>query len=167
MTKEEFVGKVENWDGHRVFLWKALGATTGKVIELGMGKGSTKQLHDYCENRLLFSYEYDFNFYKRFKNIESPLHQLMWIENWNDLHVMHEQGCDVLFVDHSPGERRKIDIAYYANKAQILVIHDTEKEADHGYQMLAEINKFKYIINDETFPARTTMCSNFIDVTKL
>ena len=45
MKKEDFLKDVANWDNHRFLLWPALEATTGEVIEMGMGQGSTPFLH--------------------------------------------------------------------------------------------------------------------------
>ncbi len=169
MTKEQFIGTTENWDNYKPFLWQALEATSGRVIEMGCGNGSTKQLHFYCidSDRLLYSYENNFEWYKKFKNLASDKHFIEWIDNdWD--YVQFHDNIGVLFIDNAPGERRKTDIALYANKAQILVIHDTEPESDHGYQMRSEINKLKYIKDDKVLNgAWTTMCSNFIDVNNL
>lgn len=168
MTKNEFIGKVSNWDNHRDMLFQALEATTGTIIELGMGNGSTQQLHDYCKdkNRQLFSYEYDFEWFKKFKNLKSDIHDLIWIENWDAVNEHHFQ-CDVLFVDHSPGERRKTDIALFANKAKIIIAHDTEPSADHGYQMSTCWPLFKYKIDYVSNGAWTTAVSNYIDVNEI
>ena len=168
MIKEEFIGKVENWDGHRRILFEALNETTGPVIEMGVGKGSTMQLHKFCElhNRTLFSYEYDFEWYKKFKNLNSFIHDIEWVDgNWDMVNQTHD-NCGLLFVDHSPGERRKIDIELFYNKADIIVVHDSEPNADAGYQMREQLYKFKYMFEDDTFPAWTTCVSNTIDVTK-
>jgi len=168
MTQEQFIGQLSNWDGHRRLLWHALNETTGSIIEMGVGKGSTPQLHKFSEfhSRPLFSYEYDFEWYKKFKNMNTFLHDIEWVDNnWDMVNETHE-SCGVVFIDHSPGERRKIDINLFANKAQIVVAHDTEPNADHGYQMRDEFKKFKYIIEDKSFDAWTTCGSNFIDVTK-
>jgi len=59
-----------------------------------------------------------------------------------------------------------VDIALFANKAQIIVAHDTEPNADHGYQMRDEIKKFKYWRDFETPGAWASIMSNTIDVTK-
>jgi len=166
MIREEFIGKVENWDGHRRILFEALNETTGPVIEMGVGKGSTMQLHKFCEfhNRPLFSYEYDFEWYKKFKNLNSFIHDIEWVDgNWDMVNQTHD-NCGLLFVDHSPGHRRKEDIALFFDKADIIVVHDCEKEADHGYQMRDILSKFKYSIEDNSFPAATMAVSNTINV---
>lgn len=170
MTREQFIGKIENWDNYKPFLWSALQATNGNVIEMGVGKGSTKILHEFCKfnNRMLWSYEYDFEWFKKFKHLKTDWHDVIYVDgDWDQVDRQHN-NVTVLFIDHSPGERRKVDIKIFANKADIIVIHDTESSMDYGYGMREEINKFKYIKDDKFLNgAWTTMCSNFIDVNLL
>lgn len=164
MTRDDFIGQTENWNSHRTLLWEALQLTSGPVIELGMGKGSTLQLHNYCEEheRVLESYDNNKEYVDEFKWLETGGHRIFHAPDWDDVSL----DCDVLFVDHAPGERRKVDIERAAFKAQIIVAHDTEPNADHGYQMRAVLKTFKYIKEHETDGAWTTMVSNFIDVSK-
>lgn len=167
MTREQFIGAPENWDNHRFMLWEALEATTGTVIEMGVGKGSTLQLHDYCKanGRKLYSYEYDFEWFKKYKHLNSEDHQVIWVDNdWDMVNRDHSE-CDVLFIDHSPGERRKEDIKLFFNKAKIIVAHDTEPSADFGYQMREPLSMYKYMKDHEAPGAWTTAVSNEIDVT--
>ena len=82
------------------------------------------------------------------------------------LSINQSEQIGLVFIDHAPGERRKIDIARFADKAQIIVCHDTEPAADHGYKMRVELKKFKYLIDYESDGAWATAVSNFYDVTK-
>lgn len=161
MTRQQFVGEVENWDNHRVFLWDALQLTKGLVIELGMGKGSTNQLHEYCyqEGRELRSYDYDQEWAEAYYHLRTELHTIEHCPDWNKISI----ECDLLFVDHSPGERRWVDIERAANKAKIIVIHDSEPEAT-GYMLDKVWPLFKYRKDYTKFPAWTTMVSNFIQL---
>lgn len=161
ITRDEFIGEITNWDNHRPALWDALQLTNAGVIELGAGYGSTAKLQEYCkENRRSFeSYENNLQWLKEEFNPTS-FPTLYYIENWDDVNL----DCSLLFIDHAPGERRKVDIARGSNIAKIIVIHDTEPAADHGYQMRAEIAKFKYIREYPSPGAWTTMVSNFIEL---
>lgn len=166
MTRKDFLNNFANWDNHRALLWPALEATSGIVLELGCGDGSTPYLHRYCEEkgRMLYSYDYDLNWSEKFKHFLSPNHSIGWITDWDLVSEAHPSP-DVVLVDHSPGERRYIDIERFANKAKILVIHDSEPAAT-GY-MLAKIwHLFKYRIDYKTEGAWATAVSNFIDVSK-
>lgn len=171
MTKEEFVQFENNWDSHRPLLWEALSCVItnslgdGDVFEFGVGNGSTPYMADFCKNNMmrLISFENNRDWFEMFEPFHEDHHSIGFVDNWNDI-----QLCEVglLFIDHAPGERRKVDIARWSNHAKIIVAHDTEPAADHGYQMRAELKKFKYMIDYETDGAWASAVSNFIDVTK-
>lgn len=167
MTKETFTQITSNWDSHRPLLWAALEATKGIVVEMGMGYGSTPFLSEYCQsraNRDLVSYENNPEWFKKF-NGQYP-HKMYLIDNWDTAAiVIGLLKPSVLFIDHAPGERRKIDIQKNAYYAEVIICHDTEPAADHGYKMRAELKKFKYMIDYETDGAWASAASNFIDVT--
>lgn len=166
MTREQFIGQFENWDNYKVLLWAALEATEGSVIEMGIGTGSTEILNKYCADntRLLFSYESNADWYDQFKHFDDGGHVILLVQDWN-LVDQHHDSCGVLFVDHAPGERRHIDVQLFANKAKIIVIHDSEPEAT-GYMLDKVWHLFKYRKDFKTNGAWTTAISNFIDVTK-
>lgn len=166
MKKEQFVQITSNYDSHRPLLWAALEATNGLVMELGCGYGSTPFLSQYCKinKRTFISLENNGYWYDKLKD---EFQEIRFLTNWNDaFDKCYGAAPSVLFIDHAPGERRKIDIALHANHAKIIVAHDTEPAADHGYQMRAELKKFKYMIDYETDGAWASAVSNFIDVTK-
>lgn len=161
MTKSEFTQITSNYDSHRPLLWAALEATDGIVNEFGCGYGSTPFLYEYCmeENRPFKSFENN----KEWADKLIGEYPIVRVENWDDVELF---DVDLLFIDHAPGERRRIDIGKFANRAKIIVAHDTEPAADHGYKMRAELKKFKYMIDYETDGAWASAVSNFIDVTK-
>jgi hypothetical protein len=163
MTKEQFIGELDNWCSHRPALWDALQMTKGHVIELGMGDGSTRYLNQYCndEKRKLTSYDSNITWVMKFSACD---HQTVFVhpEEWWTVNLK----CSLLFIDHSPGERRKIDLERAANIAQVIVVHDTEPSADHGYQVRDVLKTFKYLKDYETPGAWTTVVSNFIDISK-
>jgi hypothetical protein len=176
MTREQFIAGYENWDSYKPLLWEGLERSSGLIIELGVGKGSTQLLHDYAQEkkRILCSYDSNPKWVEKFFGLECQWHLIDHVEvevngytmsDW-DFIDRHYDACGLLFIDHAPGERRKVDIALFANKAQIIVAHDTEPSADHGYQMRNEIKKFKYCRDFETQGAWASIMSNTIDVTK-
>lgn len=167
MTKDQFLQGVQNWDNHRFLLWPALEATTGDVVEMGMGQGSTPFLNQYCADghRHLFSYDNTLSWVHKFEDYAGKYHRMFHVSDWDRISEIHPSP-DVVLIDHAPGERRKIDIPRFANTAKIIVAHDTEYEADHGYQMRQEISKFKYSLEYKSPGAWATAMSNFIDVSK-
>lgn len=166
MTKEEFLKDVQNWDNHRHLLWDALNATTGDVVEMGMGQGSTPFLHQYCKDsgRKLFSYDSSLEWANKFAHYSSDSHIIAQVSDWDIVSETHPSPAVVL-IDHAPGERRYIDVQRFANTAKVLVIHDSEPAAT-GYMMDKIWGLFKHR-RDHTSPgAWATAVSNFIDVTK-
>lgn len=173
MTKEQFIGQISHWDSHRPLLWQALEATEGHVIEMGMGHGSTQQLHDYCQDRgrMLFSYENNKEWLGKFTHLRSGSHYIEFVDDWDNVIQKHREtwaisGTQVVFIDHAPGERRKYDIAMFCNTARIIVAHDTEPGSDHGYRVSLAAPLFKYRKDFTDFPAHAAAFSNFINVSE-
>lgn len=158
MTKQEFLSQVGNWSNHRYLLWAALEATKHlklPVLELGCGMGSTEFLRKYCSDNGLefFSYDSDANYAKEFGSTHVP--------DWDT--IPWRKDYAVVLVDEAPGEHRKISLARL-HHAKIVVAHDTEPAADHGYQMRDELKKYKYMVDWETNGAWATAVSDFYDV---
>lgn len=161
MTKEQFLLGVGNWSNHRFLLWPALEATKHlmlPVLELGCGEGSTPYLRQYCKDEGLELISYDFS--QEWAAKYNAIHT-----DWNDVPWTKEYG--VVLVDESPGEQRRISIPKL-HHAKIVVCHDTEPPADHGYQVRAQLKKFRYMIDYESPEpgAWASAASNFIDVRK-
>ncbi len=168
----KFLENISNWDNHRPLLWLALENTSGPVLELGMGDGSTPYLHEYCKEkkRVLFSFENNLEYSNKFKYLNSELHSLSFITDWS-LPIDHKNDWGVAFIDQAPAEQRHIDAIRLANSAQIVVVHDAEHEGKDCdvYCINKIIPHYKYRLDFSipTHPAKTIMLSNFIDVSKL
>lgn len=160
MKKTDFLKHLNNESNHRIFLWEALKLTDGLVVEFGSGHGSTPFLREYCEknDRTFESFE---NHPEWAKVTGSNL-----ISDWNDIPL---KKADVLFIDHAPGERRKHELVIYKDAAKIIVIHDTEKAADHGYQCRQHFSKFKWgaELNTPGGGAGAAILSNHVDLSHL
>ena len=74
------------------------------------------------------------------------------------------QKWGVVFIDHRPGERRKIDIKRFENTADIIVFHDSETSA---YEYGSVMYNFKYRYTYDRYSTWTTLVSNTIDVEEL
>ncbi len=159
MTKKEFLKDVANWSNHRHLLWPALEQTKHlklPVLELGCGDGSTPYLKKYCEDNGLELVSYDFH----------P----EWAAKFNAIHVIDWETIDwrreygVALCDESPGEQRRLSIPKM-HHVKIVIGHDTEIAADHGYQMRTPMQKYRYFADWKTEGAWASVCSNFYDVT--
>jgi predicted O-methyltransferase YrrM len=163
---------MENWIptnndlSYYPLLHMAIKETKGDVLELGTGYGSTELLHNTLKKRRLFSYEEKKEWLNKFKHLETKNHKLTFVKDWDIVKQTHEDA-DVIFIDHAPGERRKVEILNYKNSKGILVCHDTELgQADAGYQMRQYFPLFKYVVEVKTKGAWATALSNEYDLTK-
>lgn len=153
-------GIKDDYSSHRPALWLALSNTSGDVIELGCGEGSTELMSDYCFN------------VKRRRKFISFEKNAAWAEKIGAMKVddyksINPMFCGMVFIDSAPGEERKYLIARYFHCADVVVVHDTEGGAYHVYQMEEIIQTFKYRLDftPDGMP-HTTILSNSIDVTK-
>lgn len=164
MLKEDFLKGVTNFDNHRILLFPALEATQGDVIELGCGFGSTPFLAQYCKDadRNLYSYENNLDWFEKCRHFHD---NIFHVTDWDVVAEKHLTPS-VILLDSAPGERRKIDLVNFALRARVIIVHDTEKAADHGYQMRQHFSKFKWTLDHETEGAWCSALSNFIDVTQ-
>lgn len=182
MTKDNFTLNLSHWNSYLPLLWMALENTSGDVIELGMGDGSTEKLHSYCQlkQRNLYSYESSLDWYKKFdefivNNENWAIHEMVYVgNNWDALHedqqriskINPDRKIGVLFSDEAPGEMRKYNVSMFCNTAQVIVVHDSEPSNDHGYKFSLVAPLFKYRKDFEYPGANATAFSNFIDVSK-
>lgn len=161
MTDAEFLHGVENWSNHRHLLLEALKLTDGDVVEMGMGHGSTPFLYQWCKDngRTLYSYENSLDWFEKCEkfNPENSFH----ITDWDVVAEKHLTPS-VLFIDHAPGHRRKFDLATFALRARIIVLHDSEPTGAGDYQVRQHIPLFKYWKDFKSEGAWASMASNFI-----
>jgi hypothetical protein len=165
-----------NYGTHMVPLINAIMNTTGDVFEMGCGDYSTPLLHYILtkQKRKLLSADTDLKWLNLFKYLKNDYHEFEYVkvydddwslnpkpEKWNNI---GNKNWSVVFIDHRPGKRRKIDIERFKNTAKIIVIHDTETKS-YGYEPI--ISQFKYQYVYKIYKTYTTLVSNFIDVSKL
>jgi hypothetical protein len=148
----KFIENVQNWDNHRPLLWWALKQTKGQtepVLEMGCGEGSTPYLQQYLktDKRKLISYDYSKEWADKY--------QANHVTDWDSIN--HEQ-YSVILIDHSPGERRYIDIQKLKDKCDYMIIHDSEPAA-YGYMLDKIWHLFPYRRNLITDGAWATIVS--------
>jgi hypothetical protein len=160
---ENFLRNIQNWDNHRYFLWLAIKEIgSGTIYEMGCGHGSSPFLCN-VPNFKTKAFETDEKWSNFFRELQSDKYSIKLVSNWDSVNVAES---DIILIDHAPGERRKEDIKRYREQGKgILVAHDTEPNADHGYKMRDELKKFKYMIDYKTDGAWATAASNYYNVT--
>lgn len=109
-----------NWDNHKPLLYLAifLSNPASDVVEFGSGLGSTVVLRNWCasHNRRFASFDSD--------KLWAEKTGALWVKSWDEVSPIVPVG--LLFLDHAPGERRQVDLARWANFAEVIVCHDTE-----------------------------------------
>ena len=165
---------IPDYGTHVTPLTVALQNTTGPILEMGCGDFSTPILHALCapNKRFLLSAETDKKWMNLFTDLERGWHHFQYVpaNEWHCNphtlwdHVGKEMHWGVVFIDHSPGERRVVDIERLRNKADIIVVHETQQSS---YNYEPTISSFKYRYDYERYFTRTTLLSETIDVSKL
>lgn len=156
--EHNFLTTTGNWDNHRPLLLLALSLTEGRVMEYGAGDGSTPYLREYCKTPKRHFYTLDSNqeWAERMGSV--------YIPNW---HATDEWfSCGVAFVDLAPGEDRVYAIEKLENKADIIVIHDTEEggAGDYKFEKIWHLFKYRLNYNKSGGGAGATAVSNKIDL---
>lgn len=154
------------WSSHLPALVKALAETKGDVLEMGVGLFSTPFLNWMClyQNRNLVSYENEADWNGIKKHFETDYHKIHFITDWDKADIDREWA--VAFIDHAPAGRRIVDIARVADKAQLVVVHDTQRDKRRSYNYHKIEGLFKYRYDFDKEKPYTTVFSNFIDVSK-
>jgi hypothetical protein len=148
---------------HMPVLIKLVQATDGPVLELGSGLFSTPLLHWLCaENgRKLVTYEEHPQWYKIARRFTAKNHSVRLVTDWDKLDLGN--NWSVVFIDHDgppydPYGRRKIDALRLKDRADYLVIHDTQEPAfDYDKRFWSY---FKYRYDWKFCTPNTTIVSN-------
>lgn len=161
------------YSSHLPVLLEVMNRTSGDVLELGPGVFSTPVLHWICKkgNRNLMTIENNevwFNFCRKYyqSSHKNPIrHRFIYTKDWEDVDKYIIRPWDVVLVDHSPSDRRIVEIKKLANFANYIIIHDADanKEKNYHYSTIYPLFKYRYDFTGAE-PA-TTVLSNFIDLT--
>lgn len=158
---------------HQNMLRKCIEATTGPVLELGVGEGSTPLIHELCamKGRQVVSYDTDSVFFEMYRDrYQSALHEFNYIhhDDWDSAVIVRpDKPWSVVLVDHRPARRRQVEAGRVATMAEYVVCHDTEPENDRFYRWNRAFAKFRHRYDDTSQMPQTTVLSNFNDLTFL
>lgn len=153
---------------HLPCLMKAMEKTTGDVLEIGIGVGSTPFLHYRCilDHRKLVSYENYPSWYKFFAGrygYNYGTHEINFIEKYADIPV--DRVWDIVFIDQTPDWSRHEEAIKFANNAKYVIIHDSGPKFDKMYQYDKVYPHFKYRSDWTGDTNMATVLSNFVDLT--
>ena len=120
---------------HQPVLFSALSLTSGPVLELGCGEGSTRMMHHLCLNqgRELISIDHNahyLSFYER--RFRSRTHVFESGADWaSALSRFASWKWGVVFVDCGPGwHSRILPLQLFKDRATFIVIHDIDALVD-------------------------------------
>lgn len=148
---------MNSYTTHQDVLKLAVANTTGDVLELGVGEGSTPLLHNIVlPPRQLLSLENNRDWFLKYTGYTAAPHVVSFVENW-DTFWAFDRDWGLAFVDHAPGERRAGDILRLRDKAKVIVIHDTEA-ACYNYE--PSLSLFAYRRDFKSLVPWTTVVSN-------
>jgi len=127
---------------HLPALLLAVQAAPGPILELGCGGFSTALLHGLSNAlRPVVSVESKRGWYDRLKGLASPVHRFVLLQDGNSDDFADEIGLRhwaVVFVDGSPADGRAAWIHWARDKADMVVVHDTEPESRKLYAGVEE-----------------------------
>jgi hypothetical protein len=144
---------------HNPMLIKAIMISNGPVLEVGAGIYSTPLLHWLCQilGRNLVTYENVPDFYIFARKFMSSYHRVRYIKNWDEMDLKTHWG--VVLIDHDPHSRRIIDLVNLKDKADYIVVHDTDMEDEFHWEKAWPHFKYRYTWKD--CRPWTTVVSNF------
>lgn len=150
-----------SWGSHLPLLIKAMNISRGPVLELGTGMFSTPVLHWLCidQGRKLSSYENFRQYYELIKQFETAAHKVVYVEDWKALDI-ESTHWGVVFLDHHPKGRRGKEAMRLADRADYIVVHDTDREGN-PFHLNEAYPLFKYRYTWDRQSPHSTVLSNF------
>ena len=156
------------WSSFIPTLLKAVQNTEGPILELGSGLFSTPLLHWLCaeQGRKLSTYENTQEYYKFARKFRTKTHKIKFVTDWAK-EDFDKKKWSVVLIDHTPPIRRTTDALRLKNRAQYIVLHDTQEKSWHYYGYKKLWPKFKNIYHWEyglSYLPRTSVVSNISDL---
>jgi hypothetical protein len=152
---------------HLPCLMEAMKRTDGDVLELGPGVFSTPVLHWMCkvQDRFLLTIESDkkWSWFCR-QYFDSPKHQHLQVDDWYYAKWPIMKPWDVALIDHSPSERRVVEIALLKDLVKYMVVHDANPGKDKEYHFSTIYPLFKYRYNFNEVEPNVVVLSNLVDL---
>lgn len=150
---------------HLPMLAAAMNVTSGPVLELGTGLGSTYLLHGLCgaTGRKLVSLESDGEWLHRFLNYGRPWHELRKVDSYLDL-PEYREPWGMAFVDHGLYQERGHSVLQLRH-VPLIVVHDTCYPWLYGYT--ESLAQYRYRWDWKVNGPQTTVISDTQDVRQI
>jgi len=142
----------KEWTSHIPLLIKVMQKTSGPVLELGAGPGSTPLLYWMC-----FDQDREFTSYDSNKEYVDTLAKfgVKHVESFDEVEV---KKYDVVFIDSAPPERRHIDVERFQD-SNYIVIHDSQRHLDQYFHYKSIYHLFPYKYKYGKVKPHTTVLS--------
>jgi len=141
---------------HQPCVLEILNATTGNILELGCGEGSTMMFRNFIsDTRKLVSIESDKNWLNKYLHLQNDNHQLYYVNagNENTLQTgqawvdfiettLKDMTFDIVFIDQSPWTSRFSTLKYFMNRAKYIIVHDVDYFPRISHQMGKVVNEY-------------------------
>lgn len=122
----------ESYLTHQKFLKFYTSKTTGDILELGVGFGSTPLLKEIAksQNRKLVSVDNNLEWINKMKETcpEDSLHTYIYTNNWcgtiSDL--AKRSNWSIVFIDQHPWEARAISLYAFREISDYVIVHDVD-----------------------------------------
>lgn len=135
----------------------------GPVLELGSGWWSTLTLHAICAAqgyRRLVTADSNTEWLAKFSHLQTPWHVHEVVTDWATHPAIEREPWAVVFIDQWPPLMRGNALVRLAQRAQLIVMHDSETPEPCGYE--PAMSGFKYRYDHKAVMPHTTVVSNFV-----
>lgn len=135
---------------HQPVLLAALRVSSGPVLELGVGEGSTQLIHDYCmkHKRRVVSVESNKDWLKRYTHLANARHEFYQIESWEPFYTdATKQHWGLAFIDQDSSDgfkNRAESFRRLRDHTDYIVLHDCDAFPHH--RLLGE--EIRPIVNE-------------------
>jgi len=131
---------------HIPVLVKLLNHLNKPVLELGIGWSSTPLLHWVCQekNLKLISIESDGEWIKNFRTFRSKNHSIFQTDENFTLNFDLPEDFSLVFIDHKPARKRRSSAILFKDRADFIVLHDSELADHKAYKYTPIYDLFKY-----------------------
>jgi len=155
----------EGYFSHLPVLSAATTITTGPVLEMGAGLGSTLMLHGMCgaSGRKLHTVESDQEWMYKFQPFGRDWHTFKHVATFESL-PEYKEPWDLAFVDHGISEQRGYSVNMLKD-VSIVVVHDTCHPHLYGYEPI--LSEFSFRWDLKVRGPQTTIVSNSVDVAEV
>lgn len=150
---------------HLLLIARIFDKSSGPILEMGTGYFSTLFFDWLCctFDRKVISYDNNKRWGQRALRYKSDYHEVHIVNDWDKADIDNTHW-GLVFIDHAPQRRRHIDVIRLKDKADYIIMHDTEPEADKWYRYSRVWKYFKYRYDYDKTKPWTSVVSNFKDL---